>query len=121
MLINLDTGKPITSVPHKKEFGVWKNRLSDIQYEAIRNNLIERIQTGKVHTSSWIPGSDWSNTVFEPIYSVACCQNQESAAKFFGLILWDVLMQDENSWSFGRYEKDGIPIQGLTYFRFEGE
>jgi hypothetical protein len=41
----------------------------------------------------------------------------EASAKFFGILLWQVIMDRPEAWSFGRYEKDGIPIEGMTYFR----
>jgi hypothetical protein len=66
-----------------------------------------------------MPGSDWSQTVFDPIYSVACQCDEEAAGKFFGLILWVVVKDRPDVWSYGRYEKDGIPIRGLTYFRLD--
>ncbi len=67
---------------------------------------------------AWIPGSDWTGTVFQPIYEKACKCNREAAAEFFGLIFWAVLLERNDVWSFGRYEKDGIPIGGMTYFKF---
>ena len=70
-----------------------------------------------VHTSSWMPGRDWSGTVFQPIYDRACGQDEDTAAKCFALILWEVMMKRGEAWSFGRYEKDGILIEEMTYFR----
>ena len=64
-----------------------------------------------------MPGRDWRDTVFQLIYDQSC-QDEGEAAKFFGLILWRVMMERrEEAWCFGRYEKDEIPIEGLTYFR----
>lgn len=63
------------------------------------------------------PGADWTGTVFDPIYSIACRHDEEAAAKFFGLILWQVIRKREDVWSYGRYEKNGIPFKGLFYFR----
>jgi hypothetical protein len=33
------------------------------------------------------------------------------------LILWQVIRKRDDVWSYGRYKKNGIPIEGLTYFR----
>jgi hypothetical protein len=71
-----------------------------------------------VDTSSWIPGADWTGTVFQPIYE-ACGEDENAAALFFGLLVWQVVMDREDCWSFGRYEKEGIPIRGMTYFRID--
>ena len=36
---------------------------------------------------------------------------------FFGLILFNLLMNIKDTvWGFGKYEKNGVPIKGITYF-----
>src|SRR5437773_4011963 len=84
-----------------------------------RCRLNSRISGDEIHTSSWMPGTDWSGTVFEPIYSAACLCDHDSSAKFFGLILWEVVKDHDKTWSYWRYDKNGIPIKGLTYFRLQ--
>lgn len=117
MLYSIDSQQYITTIPHKKEFDIWRGRLSEQEYDSICEKLNFRISENEINTSSWIPGSDWTDTVYEPIYVKACNQHQEMAAKCFGLILWVVLMNHPDVWAFGRYEKEGVPIEGMTYFR----
>ena len=117
MLYSVDTQSYITTIPHQGDFNVWRSHLSREDYDAIFAELASRIESDEIHTSSWIPGSDWTDTVFEPIYTTACRRDQEAAAKFFGLILWAVLLEHEDVWGFGRFERDGVPIQGMTYFK----
>jgi hypothetical protein len=118
MLYAIDnTRKLITQIPHQEEFAIWKSQLTSREIEEIKNALDEKIDSEKVHTSSWIPGSDWSGTPFLPIYSKACKQNEEASAKCFGLFVWEVFMEREEDWSFGRFEKNGMQIAGLTYFK----
>jgi len=107
----------VTEVPHRADYDRWRSRLSEDDYQAIRSELLSKIEGGGIHTSSWIPGSEWSGTPFMPIYEKACKGDQAAAAKCFGLILWEVMMDHEDKWSFGRYEKDGVPIEGLSYFK----
>ena len=90
--------------------------MSNHEYDAIYRELNTLISGDKIHTSSWIPGSNWSGTVYAPIYQAAN-QDEELAAKYFGLILWVVVIEHHDTWSSGHYEKDGIPIKGRTYFR----
>ncbi len=71
----------------------------------------------EIHTSSWMPGSDWTGTVWEPIYADACGYDDVTAGLCFGLFVWEAVRDHPDAWAFGRYEKDGIPIQGMTYFR----
>ena len=117
MLYSLDRFQQVTAVPHEREFRVWTLRLSSAEMKAIKGELNRRVDGGEVHTSSWMPGADWTGTVFQPIWEKACLKNVEAAAKCFGLILWQVMMERPEFWSFGRYKLRDLPIEGLTYFR----
>lgn len=117
MLISIESSKPITRIPHAKEYRAWMARLSAAERDAIFAELESRVSGGEVHTSSWIPGNDWQGTVFQPIYEKACNHNVEASGLCFGLMVWEMFMRHEANWSFGRYEKHGLPIKGLTYFR----
>jgi len=44
-------------------------------------------------------------------------KNWQSARFFYGLIVWRVMMDRPEVWSFGRYPKNPGEIIGLTYFR----
>ncbi|SHF51993.1 hypothetical protein [Caloramator proteoclasticus] len=115
MLYSVDIGKYVNKIPHEKEFKAWMKKLSDKDYVAIVNELNSRINGNDIHTSSWIPGNNWTGTVFEPIYN-ACDKNAEAAGLFFGLILFDLMIKRDDVWGFGRYEKNGKEIKGMTYF-----
>ena len=112
-----DPHKPIGYIPHEKEYRIWRSRLSETEFQAIVDKLNSMVDSDEVHTSSWMPGHDWTGTVFQPIWGVACLKNDEAAAKCFGLILWEAMMNRAEDWSFGRFEKNSIPIEGLTYYR----
>ncbi len=117
MLYSVEEGKRIEFIPHEKDFRIWRSRLTDSEYQAIVDELNSRINKDEVHTSGWIPGSDWTGTVYKPIYSKACLGDETQAGLCFGLFLWVVMMERPEWWSCGHYEKDGIPIKSLTYFR----
>jgi hypothetical protein len=111
----------ILHVPHPTDYERWRVALDRVDpgaYARIHNWLDSRFEAREVDTSSWIPGADWTGTVFEPVY-YACAEEPEVAALFFGLLVWQVVMDREDWWSFGRYEKEGIPIRGMTYFRID--
>jgi hypothetical protein len=83
--------------------------------------LDEHIDTqggGEIITSSWIPGSDWTDTPYQPIYE-AVGQDWELARFFFGLVVWNVMMNRPETWSFGRYPKNDGDVIGMTYFRVQ--
>lgn len=117
MLYSIESGKYVKTIPHRRDYDRWRRGLDDKEYQAIYNELRSRISGSEIETSSWIPGSDWSGTVYQPIYEKACALDGEASAKFFGLILWQVVMEHEATWSFGRYKLGNVPIEGLTYFR----
>lgn len=116
MLYSIDTGKYVTSVPHKADFDKWMKKLSDEDYQSIADALNDKIDESDINTAGWLPGHDWTGTVFQPIYE-ACGQNQTQSGMFFGLIVFDLLMKREDkTWGFGRFEKDGKNIASMTYF-----
>lgn len=119
MLFSIDKDEYITDIPYKANYERWRSKLIPEEYEAIVTKLNSLIDGDEIVTSSWIPGSDWSNTVYDPIYQKACDQNPNESAMCFGLFLWVVLQKHPETWAFGRYEKNGVPINGLTYFRIK--
>lgn len=117
MLIDPTTKKNITTIPHLAAYRAWCGKLTGAELRAIKDELNARIDGSDIHTSSWMPGADWTETVFDPIYTTACSMNEDAAAKMFGLILWDVMLNREETWACGRYQKDGVDIEGMTYFQ----
>jgi hypothetical protein len=117
MLYSIDKNQAITKIPYEQSYKRWISRLSAAELDAITDELNQRINSNEVHTSSWMPGHDWTGTVFMPIYEKACGRDKTASAQCFGLILWKVMMDHPDTWSFGRYKLNDIPIEGLTYFR----
>ena len=56
------------------------------------NALIDE-SGGEIATAGWLPGTDWTGTPFEPIYSKAARRDFERAAKFFGQLVWYTVMK----------------------------
>lgn len=120
---------PITEVPHLEQFRIWHSRLDGPTLGAIEAEfdrvLDDRSTNGnEVLTSNWLPselcpdgGQEWYGTPFWPIYETACRQNWQHAGWCFGLLLWDYMMRREEDWLCGKFDKDGVPIGGTTYFR----
>lgn len=121
MLYSVPDLNKIDNVSHASDYRHWRAELDRTDpgaYTRIHEWLDSRFTTREVDTSGWIPGADWTGTVFEPIYW-ACRENPEVAALFFGLLVWQVVMDRDDCWSFGRYEKEGVPIRSMTYFRID--
>jgi hypothetical protein len=114
--------EPITRIPHEREYRSWVSRLDNADITAINEEFEKRIEAKKnpeVVTSSWLPGSDWTGTPFIPIYEKAARRDRTAAGMCFGLMLWQFFMEHPESWSFGRYKLNEVPIEGLIYFRID--
>jgi hypothetical protein len=117
MLYSIETNSLIRRMPHEREFNTWRSRLTDEEFQSIVDELNRRVDGNEVKTSSWIPGSNWTGTVWEPIYTKACNGNATDAAMCFGLFMWFVMQNRPDTWSFGHYSVKNVPVKGLTYFQ----
>ncbi|GJQ61155.1 MAG: hypothetical protein SCALA702_02080 [Melioribacteraceae bacterium] len=117
MLFEIETGKRVNIMYHSKEFELWKNRLSKKEFDDIIENLESMIDRDEIHTSSWMPGSNWEGTVYEPIYTKSCNEDKNLSGLCFGLFVWYVFLNRQDEWYFGKFNKNGFPINGMTYFR----
>ena len=111
--IDGDEVKRINHIPHRQEFDAWMANLAPEGYDGVVEALSNIFDESEIQTSSFIPGDDWTGTPYEPIWH-AVGHDMDRAALFFGLIVWRVVMEHPESWSFGRYFDH---IQGMTYFR----
>lgn len=106
---------------HEFEYSQWMRRLNPADFQRICDALNEYIDNqggGEIITSSWVPGTDWTDSPFHPIYT-AVGEDWEMARFFYGLIVWNVMMNRPETWSFGRYPKNDGDVIGMTYFRVE--
>ncbi len=117
MLIDLMTTKTITKMPYAKEYKLWMSRLSAAEIAAIKTELNAKIDGHTIHTAGWMPGNDWRGTPFQPIYEKAARHDIKTSALCFGLMVWEVFMDRPETWTSGRFEKDGEPIGSRTYFQ----
>lgn len=110
-------GKQITDIPRRRQadFKAWRDNLVDSDYEAVVEAINGYINGRDCFTSSFIPGSDWTDTVYQPLY-LACGQSKEQSGWFFGLIVWQVMIDHEEEWVFKISDKDD-DVLGTTYWR----
>lgn len=119
MLYSVDSGQYVTRLPHQTDYDRWRKNISDDEYKAVEDAINARIDASEINTAGWIPGHDWTGTVYEPIYK-ACGKNVTQAGMFFGLIVFKLLMErQDKTWGFGRYEKEGRQIASMTYFELK--
>ena len=112
----LESDETVSKVPRKEVFGLIKSRLSTTEFHSVVEALNVQIGGNEIHTSSWMPGNDWRGTPYQALHEKAARSNQELAGKMFGLMVFYAFMQRPEVWITGRFEKDGEPIGGRTYF-----
>ena len=119
MLIDIDSGRILDQVPHEREFSVIRRRLTAEEFERMVKRVNELIDEagGEIATAGWLPGSDWTGTSFEPIYTKGARGDFQRSALFFGQLVWYVVMHRPERWASGRYQVDGRDIRSRTYFR----
>ena len=113
-------GKPMMKIPHRKEYDYWMTKIKPAEYDAIvdviNDYIDEKIQNGmQPVTAGWIPGTDWIGTVYEPLYHAAG-KSVLHAGFFFGIIVFDIMMNRSEKWVCGRFSNNGKEIASLTYF-----
>lgn len=119
-----DFATRVTRLPHRGDFDTWTARLSAAEIQAIEDELNRLIDDGltrgqEVQVAGWMPGADWSGTVWDPIYTKAASRSVGAAALCFGLFVWKVMMERPEDWSFvsDATNPDGSPIRSKVYFR----
>lgn len=117
MLYEMMTGKPITRIPYESDYRQFMARMTPQEIGEIEAALNAMIDGTEIQTAGWMPGKDWSDTPFDPIYRKAAHCNEEVAARCFGLMVWVVFMKRPERWTSGRFEKNGEPIGSRTYFQ----
>jgi hypothetical protein len=122
MLIDVESGRVIGQVPFQRDFAVLRSRLSAADFEGMVARINELIDAsgGEIATAGWLPGSYWTGTPFERIYTLAAREDFERSAKFFGQLVWYAVMNRPERWGSGRYQVDGRDIGSRTYFRLSG-
>lgn len=117
MLVDFESGNVITKIPYEDEYRTAMSRLTADEIAAVKTELNSKIDGDEIHTAGWMPGSDWTDTQFQPIYEKAAQHNPDLAARLFGIVVWEVFMERPERWYSGRFELGGEEIGSRTYFR----
>lgn len=116
MLYSID-GKVVEGIPHRDTYDRCRNNISDKDYGEAKKAILAYIENKdeKVFNSSHIPGPHWDGTAYDPIFR-ACGESREQSALFFGLIVWEVMVEHELEWYFKPSDKDEEHPRGTTYW-----
>lgn len=118
-LYNENCTRKITSRPFADNRRLLEERLTAREYQAVRDHIDALIDGAdkEIVTAGWLPGSDWSNTPLEVLYTKAARRDEDLAGRLFGLIVYLRVMDHKHDWASGRYQVDGRDIGSRTYFR----
>lgn len=116
-------GRDVTKIGRGQDF---KQRVAllprDVQ-QAIRSALraeLDGVAPGKATAASWIPGRDWTGSVYEPIYTTACQRDFDSSAMLFGQMFREVVIEHPAWWTTVKQPKrkgDPSSIEIALYWR----
>ncbi len=120
MLYSID-GKEITDIPHRRQgqWNQWLENIPDTDYDVIFDAINEYVNDQDCFTSSFIPRDIWGDEPCQPLLNV-CNQSDEQAGFFFGLIVWQAVIDRDDEWVFKLADKDGDDVLGTTYWRRNG-
>jgi len=79
MLFSVD-GRQIEKLPHKEQFTAWCQKLSDADYQRAEDSIRSMCEGKDFVVSSFLPGSDWTDTEFQPLY-FACGQPSTNSVR----------------------------------------
>lgn len=123
-MINFDYGSSVShTIPPRmlRDLNFCKSRMTPAAIAGVEAELDRVIASGEVHTSSWIPGSDWNGKPYQPIFDHGAKMNPYVAARYFGLFMWERVLDRERNfhetWACKHCDDQwGNPIKGRTYF-----
>jgi hypothetical protein len=128
----------VLQLPHRREFDSTWSLISVAQREAIEAEINRRLdelitspdphwgsitntslEGGRTNPATGVKG-DWTGTVFQPIYKVACGMDEERAGMFYGNVWKKVIIERPELWNGIRsdptFPQRGISLGGKTYF-----
>jgi hypothetical protein len=123
----LDSDKEVSKQPHPDIFAhlLDRKRMTEEEYRSARAEIHRMIDESlgkkEILTSGWMPGNDWTDGPFQPIYEKAAQHSYELSGKLFGLLVFDVFRERPEDWITGRFEMNGRDIGSLTYFTAGGK
>lgn len=113
-LVDIDKGLVvIKDMPHLAAYEKWISLLSEDDISLIKQTITDKLDSGEVHTSSFIPGTNWEGTPYYPIYEAL--KNVEEAGKLFGLLMWETIQEHEETWAVTNYPNSDI--KGKVYYK----
>ena len=115
-LININNGRVITKHPHAQDLARIRKHAGEERYQAMMDDLDQRVHGKEVTTSSWMPPREnWRNTVYAPLAELAG-DDRKLSGMLFGSLVWAHFMDRPERWGFVRAGSEDEGPSGITYF-----
>jgi hypothetical protein len=108
-------GKQIINIPHKASYEAWCRNLSQEHHDGVIDAIHKAIDDEDIFNASFIPGTDWTGTPYQPLYE-ACSRDEADAAYFYGIMCWLAVQKHPDEWTCYKDKQANIG-RGWTYFR----
>ena len=105
-LYSISDMKIIKKIPHERENKTIIDRIPEEKRKEIEKEFNYKIDEvadspNEIITSGWIPGNDWTDSIWEPIY-IAAEKDFVRAGMIFGALVFEVMMKRKEDWSLGK-------------------
>jgi hypothetical protein len=110
-----DQNLAVEDIPHRREYAGWVKRLSRAEQDAAFAYIEQLVeQGGDIHTSSFMPGPDWTGTPLQTLYETAANYSEQQAGWCFGLMLMETMIRRDDQWY---CKKDLEFTEGTIYWK----
>ncbi|BCG76989.1 hypothetical protein [Mesorhizobium sp. 113-3-3] len=120
-ILDFMTGNAIAGVLQRGERGrryqAILNGLTPLELQNVRAALDAKISRDDIHTAGWMPGNDWNNTPFQPIFDGPAQHDFSWSGLMFGLMVLEAFERHPDDWLTGKFEVNGVDIGSRTYWR----
>lgn len=118
LIYDIDEKTPIDEVPYYDDYIRYTSQLTEDELNAIFDEFDKYFEGRDIIESSFVPGSDWSGTVYDPIFKKPAKKDHYKAAMIFGLLLCKYVVDRDDYWSATKnIEINGFIPNGTLYFK----
>jgi hypothetical protein len=111
-------GLEMTHIPHQDKCDRWREELDEEDFNEAVASINEYIDNSVgSFTANVIAESDWTETPYHALLYPACNDSQEDFRELFWQIVWHVLMERKDDWTFSRPDKNLRDLKEVTFFR----
>ena len=110
-------GEQVTVLPHKEDYEVTQERLSETERKLVREIFEDLINSGKIHSSIALGALTLEkDEVLHALLKRAAGGDKADVGRLFGLYLYNAFMENKEKWIF-KVSDSRLDNGGYTYWR----